>query len=246
MKKMISMILVIAMVFVLGGCVEMTKISDNEKTLISEYSATVMLKHATIKSTQLMTRKALNSAEEWAKKKAEMQSAAADGSSSDNTDKPDDNKGNESDKPSNSTPASTGDEHSLVEALGLSGIEGKYIGQQVSDTYSKDYMLLKPNSGCKLLILKFDLKNTGKDTVNLDLMKMNLSFVANVNNSSNYTNMLTILSNDLATFQGEIAAGESKELILAFSVTKSEADKVTSIALNMTKASDGQQISIKL
>lgn len=140
-----------------------------------------------------------------------------------------------------------GDQESTVsikEALGLDGITAQYGGASLCGVYDKsDSFAVDAEPGKQLLVMSVKLTNETGEAVNLDILQKKPSFEAVVNGDKNVQAQMTILPNDLATYQGSIPPGESVDTVLIFQVPE-EMESVSGIELGITI--DGSRYTAKL
>lgn len=110
----------------------------------------------------------------------------------------------------------------LSEALGLKGVQAVYTGAELTDQYNS----IIPNAGKKLLILHVTLQNQTNKARACDILSMLPVFRATVNGTQKTTAELSILPENLSTWEEKIPAGESADTIILFQV---DADEVTSV-----------------
>ncbi len=87
--------------------------------------------------------------------------------------------------------------------------------------------------GQQLLVLNLSLKNQSDQDIALDILKMAPVISAELNESKTVPAQMTILPNDLSTYQGSISAGKSAELVLLFQVPQ-DIQEVSAVQLKIT------------
>ena len=103
-------------------------------------------------------------------------------------------------------------EASLTEALGLGTLKAVFTGAQ----YSLKYDTFVPEYGCGLCVVNVTIENPTDHDIKLDMLSRLPKFKARINDAVNLKASLTILLDDLSTFQGEIPANGSKDLVVIF------------------------------
>jgi hypothetical protein len=135
---------------------------------------------------------------------------------------------NETDQAEDS--AASADAVSLSEALGLTDIKAVYTGAEISDHYDS----VVPESGKELLILHVTLQNNTGEEQPCDLMT-NLPIIqATVNGTVESTAELTILTENLATWEEPIAAGASEDAVILFQVKQGQITSIDQLELSVT------------
>ena len=128
---------------------------------------------------------------------------------------------------------------SIAEALGIPDFDVVFTGYETTETYpdqdisEDDAMLfsLQSEEGEKLLILHFDLSNnTGADTecrpINSDV-KIRLL----VNDETRLNQQMTILMNDLKSYDAVMPAGATEDTVLVFYIDDSLVDNIQTLTL---------------
>lgn len=111
----------------------------------------------------------------------------------------------------------------LSEALGLNKIQAVYTGAELTDRYDETVV---PESGRQLLILHVTLQNPTKKTQKCDILSLLPTFRVKVNGNVEATSELTILPDNLATWEEDLPAGASENTVIIFQLNK---DAVTQI-----------------
>jgi len=125
--------------------------------------------------------------------------------------------------------------YSFTDAIGIDGIEFTCSQFDVSEEYSTSKFVLSKIKGKKYLILSIDATNNSESSV--DFSNYNRSYSLSVNGGEKSSTQMTPLSNDLANYDGVLAAGDSKTFILVFLFSNSSVEDITSLELFVT--SDG-------
>lgn len=122
----------------------------------------------------------------------------------------------------------------LETALNLGEISADYTGCSLCTTYEKsDVYAVDAEPGQQLLVLNLSLKNQSDQDIALDILKMAPVISAELNESKTVPAQMTILPNDLSTYQGSISAGKSAELVLLFQVPQ-DIQEVSAVQLKIT------------
>ena len=111
----------------------------------------------------------------------------------------------------------------LSEALGLENIQAVYTGAELTDKYDQTVV---PESGKQLLILHVTLQNLTDTTQKCDILSILPTFRVKVNQEAEATSELTILPDNLATWESDLEAGASEDTVIIFQINK---DAVTQI-----------------
>lgn len=117
------------------------------------------------------------------------------------------------------------------------GISLTFQGQTVCESYPEesDFFSMGASDGKKLLVLDFLLKNEGGAEQTLDLLAQNARFTITINGEYSRNALATMLLDDLATFEGTLAAGDSAKAVLVVEVEDSMAGEIASVSLKVKK-----------
>lgn len=209
-KKIFLGGLLIACTGVLYGCGEqLYELQDNEQEIIVNYAAHIVAKYNTEQPEGY----------EYVYIPADDQTE--DGTSDETA----------QDHPDAQTPDGTGAGSSsqqdasatLSEALGLENIQAVYTGAELTDQYDESVV---PESGRQLLVLHVTLQNLTEKTQKCDILSILPTFRVKVNGEVEATSELTILPDNLATWEADLEAGASENAVIIFQINK---DAVTQI-----------------
>ena len=217
-KKIFLGGLLIACTGVLYGCGEqLYELQDNEQEIIVNYAAHIVAKYNTEQPEgyQYVYIPADDQTED------ETEDGAEDGISDETA----------QDQPDTQTPDGTGADSSsqqdasatLSEALGLENIQAVYTGAELTDQYDESVV---PESGRQLLVLHVTLQNLTEKTQKCDILSILPTFRVKVNGEVEATSELTILPDNLATWEADLEAGASENAVIIFQINK---DAVTQI-----------------
>lgn len=202
--------------------------------MVAEYAANLILQHSYTYDKALLE---VNEADTQAAENQQNTQAVADDS--------------DSPEPSgNATGSLAVQEVSLNQTLGLEGFDVNYGSYNVTDSYPETFtedsvFIMKAAEGAKLLILKFNITNQSNGQLELNMQQKDLTYRINLDQQKEYTAKLTVLLNALNTYSGTFAAGETKELILAFQISDSYADNINSISLEISKGGNEYLTSLQ-
>ena len=131
------------------------------------------------------------------------------------------------------------DEQELMDGLYL-----RYNGYYVTSSYPENAktMVIEAGNGKRLLVFSFRVVNESGQDKYLDMVKLNPYFQLTINGTNVGYTSVTMLENDLSTFAGTIAAGESKTLVLVKEIDTSLAKNIQE--LELTISMDGQSQTV--
>lgn len=117
------------------------------------------------------------------------------------------------------------------------GVTINYQEREICDSYSGDAsenaFVLDAKDGKKLLVMKFLVENQSGSNQRIDLFSKTAVYRVTMNGAESVNTLTTMLLDDMSTYVGTIAAGESKILVLLAEVDSDKADGITSLSLNL-------------
>lgn len=139
---------------------------------------------------------------------------------------------------------------SVEDFYGISDVHIIYEGYEIKDMYpdaeSEDmYFAMSATNGCKLLVLQFDVVNTGTADKNLDMLAANAKFKVSVNGNAPRYALTTMLLNDLASYTGTIPVGASEKLVLVVELPEEDAQLIENLSLVMKKGAEDATLTLK-
>ena len=257
MRKMTLFALLLTFSLALTGCgalVEMPEISDEEEELITEYAAGLIIKYDTkFVGTNLLDDEALaflDAKEKEAREKERAYKKAAEeylakkqvAMQADNKEEASADEENNEEASAKTSKEPTVD--NVASFYGLDGFSVNYTGYQLVSTYSDSVMMeVDSSAGKQLLVLDFDVVNTGSAENNFDMFYKNPGFAVSVDGGSNIKSLGTLLFDDMSSYVGAIEAGGSRHMVLLFEVD----DSISSIgSLDMTVRSGMDRGTLRL
>lgn len=246
MLKKIKRITAYGMIVLLGlnlsgcGLVASTGLTENEEELVAEYAAGVIMRYSADKKGGFGNLKPTPAPIFVPPADEGIEPAEPDDMDS-SDDFFDEASGNE-DEMTDMSQDMPGQEVETVAGisgiLGLDGFDVTYAGYEVADIYppAEDGVLsfsMQAEEGKKLLVLHFDVTNTGTEDKLCDVLNNNVKFRVSVNGGSRINEQMTILLNDLTSYSETVAAGQKEDTVLVFEVAPSVVEQVNSLTLIM-------------
>lgn len=139
--------------------------------------------------------------------------------------------------------------YTIESFLQLDTVRITYMGYEISDFYPNEnesddlYFIMNATDGNKLLILKFLTENISDMDAELNIAKSNVRFKIDVDGVTKNA-LTTMLLNDLAYYNGTLAAGESTELILVCEVSEMQSEEISSLSLIVKSVDNTATISL--
>ncbi len=225
MKKCYALILVV--VLMLTGCVSELNITEQESNMVAEYIAKTLLKYDKKYDEELIEEVQVTTLDESQTSKEQTTEETTE---ADNT------------NPSeNNIPDKPVDSKKIVELssiLGNDKIEIKCVGYSIHDTYTdeQESFVIKSTQNRKLLVLQFIIKNTSNSVQRVDLLNSNVTFKLNVNDSDEYSPLLTFILSDISYYDFDLQPEKSREGVLVFDVDLSTANSISKLILDVVNS----------
>lgn len=145
--------------------------------------------------------------------------------------------------------ADAGKDYDLAAFIEQENVCIKYDYYMVLDeypSYDKEgaFITVEAPQGYKLLVLKFKIENKTNDNQTIDLYSKDVDYRIIVDDSKSAKQMLTILMDDLYTYEGTVAASMYNEAVLLFQVSEDIALNIQDLKLKVTY--NGQDVIISL
>lgn len=199
----------------LGGCgiEELYEMQDNERAMVVNYAAHIVAKYNTQQPEGYQFVYIPKEEETVADVQQPQEAQTADGT------------GNASAQ----TSGGQSGQATLTEALGVPNIQAIYTGAELADSYGS----VLPDSGKQLLILHVTLQNRTEQKQACDILSIFPTFRATLNDSVTASAELTILPENLGTWEDALDAGTMKDTVILFQVKKEGVDSVDKLALEV-------------
>ena len=134
--------------------------------------------------------------------------------------------------------------------IALSDLLGKnlkvsYKGYSTASSYQEgDYFSVNATSGKTLIIMNINVKNTGKKNIKIDMLSKDVTFYGCFNGTDRIVEKKILGTKNLSTYQGKIKPGKSIKTVLAFEVSKKQADEIST--QNLQVEMDGQMYQVTM
>lgn len=119
------------------------------------------------------------------------------------------------------------DNRTIAEFFGLEEIDISYVGYDVVDSYPESatddwYFAMDAVVGNQLLVLKFDVANTGVAETEVDILNMKPRFRAFINDGEQINASTTLLTDDLKTMKMVLQPGEVVQEVIIIEISEAE------------------------
>lgn len=243
MKKRWYLFAVLTLAFALCGCG--TELTEEENQVIAEYAADLLLKYdadyqerlleddpepaTVIEETETEEIATENSSEENDAETEENTESVSTEEAVENT--------TESGEMQN-PPSDSGSIPDIAEIVGIDGMSILYNRCMFLDRYpSLDqdgaFIYLEAEEGYKLVVVKFDVANLTSQDIKVDLLNTDIEYKLVMNQSKAAKPMLTILMDDLGTFQATVPANSEQSAVLVFQMSEGLIDKIESLDIQI-------------
>lgn len=112
----------------------------------------------------------------------------------------------------------------------------------VSSYQEGGYYDLPAEEGYVYLVAELSVSNPGAADIGVDNMSRAMAFSIALADGNVYTSDKTVLLNDFSSYQGTVAAGDSRKLVLLFHVPEAESEQIGEIQFFVTENSEKKSI----
>lgn len=246
MKKILVACSIMILSFFTVGCEKVIDLTEDESRMVAEYAAELLLKYD--RNIELKYYDDKEAATEEITEAADVttEDATVTGSTEDVTENSTEDISDEYIDETDTAISSS--EFDLAEFAGISNLNIKYSHYMLLDSYpsyDKDgvYIEIEAPEGYKLLVLKFGVENVLNESQYIDLYDMDISYNIIVNDKRSAKQMLTILLDDLYTYQKNIEASMREEAVIIFQISDSVAETIENLKLKV-KCDDKVQVVV--
>ena len=235
-KRMQFLTILLASTVVLGGCgTSLYELTDEEEDLIVSAAAQAVAKHNVFQLDGIT--------DVEPDTEPQMQ---------ENTTEQDTQQVQEETNTNTNTITNTGgtQTNTQTKEIALSDLLGKnlkvsYKGYSTASSYQEgDYFSVNATSGKTLIIMNINVKNTGKKNIKIDMLSKDVTFYGCFNGTDRIVEKKILSTKNLSTYQGKIKPGKSIKTVLAFEVSKKQADEIST--QNLQVEMDGQMYQVTM
>lgn len=234
-------------IFVTTGCGQVIDLTDEENHLIAEYAAELLLKYDRNYDTRYNPDELEDTTETMTETDATTEATTEVVSTTEaattEQDAPADGQTTQAQPVTDEAVkedigATVDSDFDIAAFVGESRISVRYAYYMVVDSYpSYDqdgmYIEVQAPEGYKLLVLKFEVEKKTNEEQAVDLYNKDVNYNIVVDNSRTTKQMLTILADDLYTYDKTIQASSREEAVLLYTVSDSVANKWTDLKLQI-------------
>lgn len=224
----------------LVGCNDVTELSDEENRLIAEYAADLLLKYDLsfgdrIKDGEYKLKKQEEkygdiTTEQITSEEVTTEELTEEASTQANHDL------NSSEDVGTLDNSNVGSETDIAKIIGISNASITYKSSSFEKQYTSsvtngENALLEAQEGSELYVVRFQVKNTGSQRLDLSLINEAVDYKLLCNNNKAAKPMLTIMMEDLVTLETSLDSGQEQEAVLVFQVAESLKETVNGASL---------------
>lgn len=240
MKKKLFVLVFTLSLVCLSGCTKVMDLSDNENRAIAEYSAELLLKHATGYESKYFEAEAMSAEEDDTQAATDTQ-ALEEPSTEPESNVPD------ASVTGDAAPAEYVTD--IAGVLGLSNVSILFNQYQITDRYPSadaggSAVGLDAPEGMKLLVVEFNIGNQTGEPVDLNLLQMDVDYKVVLNQSKQAKPMLTILPDDLSTYEATLEPGAASNAVLVFQISDTLVDQVQSLDIKVSYGGAEKMIKV--
>ena len=227
MKHLRYVLTILSLAFLLTGCG--AEISEEQNRIMAEYAADLLLKYDANYQSRLVEPE--DESEFLDTTEASTENTIGDSGT---------------EEPAAATEAESGrtddteaSVSNIADVLGLEGVSITYADCTFVDSYpagepEESFVDLNAEEGYKLAVLRFHIQNPSSQDREVDLLHAQVDYQLLVNGSKNVKPMLTILTEDLGTFQSTLSPDQEQSAVLVFQVSESLVNEIDTLNLRIT------------
>ena len=255
MKKRVKKILAYGLTAVmtasmLTGCglIETTGLNEEEEELVAEYAAGVLMRYSADKKGGLGDLRPTPTPIPWVDP-ADVVPTEAPEEPEEEENEPEEVPmeevaGREDDSAGGAGAAFDG--RNLASAIGIDGFDITYEGYETADVYPESAgddlsFSMQSSPGHKLLVVHLNVHNADGQDKLCDVLACNVKFRALINETDRVNEQMTILLNDLKSYNEEIPAGGSADTVLVFEIDDQTAENINKLSL-VTVGTAGESV----
>ncbi|MDO5126509.1 MAG: hypothetical protein Q4D54_02025 [Eubacteriales bacterium] len=252
MKKSIFLGCILTILFALSGCAKVIELTDEENYLIAEYAAELLLKYDRNTDLKYNT----SAVQETSTEESVTEASTTEVPTTEENlteEQSSDSQGNEGYIGVTDVNPVAADmdasDFDLAKYADVPNVSIQYAYYMISESYpshDKDgvFVEIQAPSGYKLLVVKFDIENQTNEPQDVDLFSKDIEYHIIINDSKSAKPMLTILIDDLYTYQYKIDSSMREEAVLLFQISDTMASRIQDAKLKVTYENESMVIQL--
>lgn len=137
----------------------------------------------------------------------------------------------------------------MNEVVTIDGVDIQSNSYEIVESYpsngSELGMSMVAISGYKLLVMKFNVSNVTDGDIAIDMLGVESSYKAVINNSVKMNVQVTALLDAMNTWTGTLSAHSTEEMVLVFQINENDANSINTVSLEAGYGGNSGTIVIK-
>lgn len=227
-KRAIAILLAIVVTIQITGCglVSVNHVSEEDEKLVAEYAAGLLLKYENGHSyglTKVKDNEPLEPEPEIINEEPVYEETVVPEPETSVSDIPD-HIFVESDEPETVVSENITDNRSIADAMGIQGFDISYAGYEICDAYPENeqdmYFALTAADEMELIVLHYNVTNTSGEDAEFNTLYNTTKVRLILNGTDRINQQMTMLLNDLKSFEEVIGSGTTVDSVVIFEVEK--------------------------
>ena len=240
---------VIAAMFMTGcGLIEPTGLNEEDEELVAEYAAGVIMRYSADKKGGLGDLRPTPTPIPWVDPADVAPTEAPEEEENENENEEETPMEEVEERDDLAQPAvSSGfDGHNLASTIGIDGFDITYEGFETADIYPDGAgddlsFSMQATPGRKLLVVHLNVINEDAQDKLCDVLSCNVKFRVLINGTNRVNEQMTILLNDLKSYNETIPGNGSADTVLVFEVEDQVVENIDNLSL-VTVTSTGESV----
>ncbi len=239
---------VAAMLMTGCGLIEPTGLNEEDEELVAEYAAGVIMRYSADKKGGLGDLRPTPTPIPWVDPADVAPTEAPEEEKTENENEEENPMEEVEDREDIAQPAASSgfDGHNLASAIGIDGFDITYEGFETADIYPDGAgddlsFSMQATPGHKLLVVHLIVINEEAQDKPCDVLSCNVKFRVLINGTNRVNEQMTILLNDLKSYNETIPGNGSADTVLVFEVEDQVVENIDNLSL-VTVTSTGESV----
>lgn len=217
------------------GCVDhMPGMTEEQTELVAEYAADLLLKYSPNYQYRLTDEEELEETEQTEDTTEETTSQQSEDTTQAETTQGDTQTTTTEPVEEVSLPGI--DEVDFAEAIGIEGIRVSMLEYEITESYPMKAgtgFSVNAGEGNQLVVMHFSVENTSSQNMECNLYEANLRATVTINGVGKKI-LTTLLTDDIATYEDNIPAGEAREVVAVLEVGQEQAAQIDTMSVSIS------------
>ncbi|MCR5602571.1 MAG: hypothetical protein K6G27_02580 [Lachnospiraceae bacterium] len=228
------------------GLIETTDLNEEDEELVAEYAAGVLMRYSADKKGGLGDLRPTPTPIPWVDPADVVPTEAPEEEKEEKEEEVPMEEVEEREGFSDTSSGSAFDGHNLASAIGIDGFDITYEGFETADIYPDGAgddlsFSMQATPGRKLLVVHLKVANEEGEDKQCDVLSCNVKFRILINETDRVNEQMTILLNDLKSYNEIIPANGSVDTVLVFETGESLTENIKNLSL-ITVTSNGESV----